>query len=321
MIWQFLKKFRKQGLHLPPQEVCEFTGNDVASTELSMNTQDHLNTELSDTNDSVTSSDTLPSNNTESINNLNTTHLRIRAGGCTARGSRERNDDSYKIHGSIFAISDGIGGAEDGDVMSRVGCGASIERHVLDRAQGIVGAFVAGNDAAVRVAKWIDNPSCGATLLLAEFVNNKMKFAWAGDTIAYLLRSDNWKLVTEKGRLSPTDNALESAIGYNLSLVPHTCSCDVMSGDRFLLCTDGVWEIYERVLGMDRLVELLGSSNDNPPYIASSIVKEAADVGWDNATAIVIFIERDEENGYIFPPSERDLSEAITLTTPRSKTY
>ena len=38
MIRQFLKKFCKQGLHLPPQEVCEFTGNDVASTELSMNT-------------------------------------------------------------------------------------------------------------------------------------------------------------------------------------------------------------------------------------------------------------------------------------------
>ena len=127
--------------------------------------------------------------------------------------------------------------------------------------------------------------------------------------------------MTEKGRLSPTDNALESAIGYNLGLAPHTCSCDVMSGDRFLLCTDGVWEIYERVLGMDRLVELLGGSNDNPPYIASSIVKEAADAGWDNATAIVIFIEKDEENGYIFPPGERDLSEAIRLTTPRAKTY
>ena len=108
--------------------------------------------------------------------------------------------------------------------------------------------------------------------------------------MAYRLRDGHLDLVTEVGRKSSKSNALDAAIGYERNIEPRIHPCDVRMGDRFLLCTDGVWEAYERSLGMDKLIHML-SYSDNAPYIAGRIAEYAGDIGTDNATAVVLIVK------------------------------
>jgi len=229
--------------------------------------------------------------------------IRLRAGGSSSTGCRPKNDDCYAIgRGSyVYAVSDGIGGAPDGDVMSRVGCGASLGEYErgdrgADPDAALGAAFRAGNEASVQVASWIDNPYCGATLLLAALDGATMRFRWVGDTVAYRLRDGELELLTEKGRRPGGGNALDAAIGYECTTEPRAARCDVRPGDRFLLCTDGVWETYEGVLGMGLLAGRLGDAGD-APLAADVIAGEAGRDGSDNATAVVLFAEAEEKDG------------------------
>lgn len=228
------------------------------------------------------------------------TGLRIAMGGCTMPGPRSKNDDYFsrcdEMH--MYAVSDGIGGAPYGDVMSRVGCNASVKTYktcsnLSASTSGLAAAFEAGNNAAVQVSEWLDNPECGATLLLAGYVGNKMSFVWVGDSVAYRLREgeEEMELITRPGRKSHQSNALDKAIGYRRNTTPEQVDCDVKAGDRFLLCTDGVWETYQKSIGLNVCIRELSDSSGNAPHIANKIANHAAEVGTDNATAVVLIVE------------------------------
>ncbi len=212
--------------------------------------------------------------------------LAFRVGGATVTGPRSKNDDAYRIdgHAGLIAVSDGVGGAPDGDVMSRVATGRALEAYAETR--DLAAAFTAANDTAVHVAHLIDNSTCGATLLLAAFDQERLAVAWAGDTVAYRVREGLLEQLVRTERAEGT-NALTSAIGYERGLAPSLEIYDMRAGDRFLFCTDGVWEPYLGVIGTDRLVERL-SEHDNAPLLAHAIVEEAAAAGTDNATAVVL---------------------------------
>ncbi|MBQ3106695.1 MAG: hypothetical protein IJC51_04425, partial [Eggerthellaceae bacterium] len=61
---------------------------------------------------------------------------------------------------------------------------------------------------------------------------------------------------------------------------------ELRADDRVLLCTDGVWS----TLTGDRMVEVL-SMQANAAWMAQLLTKEAAEGGYDNATAIVLTVE------------------------------
>lgn len=226
--------------------------------------------------------------------------LRVRVGMCSERGARAKNDDCVASSPGcgVYAVSDGIGGAPDGDYMSRVGCGASIGE--FERTGNIATAFRSGNEAAVKVSEWIGNPDCGATLLLASVRGARLALAWAGDSAAFLLRGGELARLTRTGR-RPGGNSLESAIGYSYGLDPEVAEHPLCSGDRVLLCTDGVWETFEGKLGYDALATLL-AGGDSAPWLADEVCERAAEAGTDNASAIVLLVEErggsdDDEEG------------------------
>ena len=63
--------------------------------------------------------------------------------------------------------------------------------------------------------------------------------------------------------------------------------CDPVTGDRFLLCSDGVTD------GIDDLtLEMLLNDGDDPQQIAETIVEAAQQGGSkDNITAVVLVLE------------------------------
>lgn len=247
--------------------------------------------------------------------------LTLAVGMASKRGPRERNEDAASISSShdLFAIADGIGGAPLGDIMSTASCNAAVSAY--EEGASLFEAFNEANLTAIELKQllWTHNaltenlsplttahrsggaerklrehaarlalPTAGAgsTILLAERKDTHLNLVWAGDTIALLLRGNALRLAAAPDNVQGT-NELGSAVGYEATATPRFATYDLEPGDRILLCTDGVWGTLDE----ERLSELLRSS-DNAPWLAQIITKEAADLGTDNATAIVLIAER-----------------------------
>ena len=203
-------------------------------------------------------------------------------------GPRERNEDYAAVswQGDFLAISDGIGGAPFGDVMSRLACNSAVAAY--DDGADAHGAFEASNEVASLVAGLLGERS-GATLLLAQRTGTTLTILSAGDTRGFLLRDGDLAPLTMEGRIAPDSNALGKAIGYG-PIEPDEHSVELACDDRLLFCTDGVWEY----LTQERIAAVLAGS-PNAPLAAEDLSWEASRVGQDNATCVVVFVDDVEE--------------------------
>lgn len=237
------------------------------------------------------------------------------ASGSSERGSRARNEDSFDIGKSTGAcedclcVSDGIGGAPYGDIMSKLCCSEFLQvwkdsggdRDVYRRWR--VGewcmwrAFSATDAFVSRVSKHLGKGS-GATLVAAARCDDELVFARVGDSTAYVLMPEGGlvHVFGDSGRVSTESNALKAAMGYHMLeqgsgvVRVQTATVPLREGMRVLLCTDGVWT----QLGLDRIAELL-AMYDDPYSSAYRIVREAveaAEAQSDNATAVVARVAR-----------------------------
>ena len=205
------------------------------------------------------------------------------------RGPRQRNEDyaSFSWKENFFAVSDGIGGAPYGDVMSRLACSAAVR--AFDEGEDVYAAFRLANEVTSVVSDLLGERS-GATLLLAEWQGAILRIASVGDTRAFVLRDGQLRAITDLGRASVNSNALSKAVGYG-AIDPDVVEERLVAGDRVLLCTDGVWEYLEDV----RIAELLGA-DESAPLVAEAIAWEASRVGRDNSTCVCIYVEDVEQS-------------------------
>jgi len=214
----------------------------------------------------------------------------------------------------VFAVSDGMGGANAGEFASRI----AVERitRLMPRVYRMAVQKMASgvNDALDEIVHHVHDElikmsrsyaecsGMGATLSLACFSPGWMHFAHVGDSrIYYLPKGGSMKQITQdhsyvgwlrrlgqinerEARSHPGKNVLNQALGAGQqTLNPQFGSVSCHSGDRFLLCTDGVndglWDT--------RLEEYLGTPTDQPK--AARIVERAvAESGKDNCTAVVV---------------------------------
>lgn len=220
----------------------------------------------------------------------------LRAGSASERGPRPKNDDSLErsTRSDFFAISDGIGGAPHGDVISRLACRAAVRAH--EQGYDLEGAFQAAADEVRVIAEDLGDGD-GATLLLAERKGCVLDILSVGDTHAYLLRDGELYLINNFGRVDPSlgrpANALDKSIGaYSEGTVPDSSQVSLYAGDRLLLCTDGVWSF----LGNAGLKGALAPSDDGTDDVfdrAMQICQEAIEAydGRDNATCFYLAVD------------------------------
>lgn len=209
-------------------------------------------------------------------------------GVASHKGPRMRNEDhaAFSWKEDFFAVSDGIGGAPYGDVMSRLACNAAIR--AFDEGEDVYASFRLANEVTSVVSDLLGERS-GATLLLAERQGALLKVVSVGDTRAFVLRDGQLRAITELGRTSADSNALSKAVGYG-QIDPDVVEERLEGGDRVLLCTDGVWEYLDD----ERLCALLGT-DDSAPLVAESIAWEASRTGQDNSTCICVFVDDVEQ--------------------------
>jgi protein phosphatase len=219
----------------------------------------------------------------------------------------------------IFAVSDGMGGAQAGEFASRIAVDKItmlLPQAFKQSATGLGSGFgdilseLYDRIHAALVQLGRNLPECagmGATLSLCIFTPGQMFFAHIGDSrIYYLPVHDgsmrqlthdhtyvgwlyrNGKINEREARTHPRRNLLQSALGAGNQFVePQVGSVLFEPGDRFLLCTDGVVDgmydaqLHECIMKPDpRSVSVPGAQRIVSAAVASS--------GRDNTTAVLV---------------------------------
>lgn len=231
-------------------------------------------------------------------------------------------DDETQLYsgmiGQLLVVADGISGAPGAVVASQIGVG-TVARHVLntmpwflslnhdhddDQEKALLAALLEV-ESAVEEQGRVDPEfaGMGTTLTMAYIVWPRLYVVNVGDSRCYLLRDDTLEQLThdqtaaaqlvEDGTLSPEQAArsplshiLVSSIGQGMSSFrPDVYRTELVSGDRLLLCTDGLTAMVDDL----RISRLLGEG-DTPEGVCQALVDEANDAGGhDNITVAVAF--------------------------------
>jgi PPM family protein phosphatase len=283
--------------------------------------------------------------------------LADRAALTNAGRKRRRNEDSFVVEPPLFAVADGMGGAQAGEVASRLAVAAFREFHgadELDPEQRLEAIIQEANRRIFERARSDTQASGMGTTVTASLVGEeRLSIGHVGDSRAYRIRgsaleqlTDDHSLVADlvrSGRLSPEEadthpqrSVITRALGTDPEVDVDTFTVDVETEDVFLLCSDGLTTMVEdnRILAIVRDAKSL-------EHAARSLVKEANRRGGeDNVTVILFRLEGGDAledtliagNGHdasadledtlsgLEAPALRDAAPAETIVAPPERT-
>ncbi|MGB8811564.1 MAG: protein phosphatase 2C domain-containing protein, partial [Paracoccaceae bacterium] len=190
--------------------------------------------------------------------------------GLTHRGIvRDHNEDSILTDptGRLWAVADGMGGYQHGEVASDVVIDCLETIHDDDSPTEALERRLIEANALVR-AKSLE-PGMGpmGSTVVALFIKRAVAhLAWAGDSRAYLLRGHSLRMLTrdhtvvqdlvDRGELSPEDaekhpesHIVTRAVGGAPEIEVEQLSLPLTAGDRLMLCSDGLPRcVYEQAM-------------------------------------------------------------------------
>ncbi len=215
---------------------------------------------------------------------------------------RKTNEDAFVVAPPLFAVCDGMGGAQAGEVASSL----AVETLAAAVASGrpLLAAAEDANAAVfARATENIEQTGMGTTLTAMVLDGDTGHFVHIGDSRAYLLRdgslqqlSDDHSLVGEmvrEGRLTereaqvhPHRSILSRALGTEQAALIDEFEVELVPGDVILLCSDGL----SGPVNADAIKKALG--RDDPHDAAKKLIAEARKHGGpDNITAVVLRFE------------------------------
>ena len=218
----------------------------------------------------------------------------------------------------IFAVSDGMGGANSGEFASRIAVDKIM--HLMPRSfkAGAEGFDAGFEDILTEVfldihaelillgESYDECAGMGATLSMTWFTPQRMYFAHIGDSRIYHLSaggglhritrddthpgwlSHHGKINEREWRTHPRRNALQKALGAGNQFVdPQLGAVSIQRGDRFLICSDGLTDgMWDR-----QIAENLSAPSDlrmGKPEAQFLVESAVAESGRDNTTAVVV---------------------------------
>lgn len=234
---------------------------------------------------------------------------RTRKGALTSFGSRtdigclrDHNEDSLVVTPPLFAVADGMGGHAAGEVASEIAVRVLSEQAPAHPDGAALGrAIEEANRAIIQAAhEGRGRQGMGTTMTAAMLEGERLVIAQVGDSRAYLLHQGKLQQLTrdhslmadmiEAGQLTPEEarthpqrSVITRALGSDAHLHPDIYEINVETGDRLLICSDGL----SGMVFDDEIENTLRRVQD-PQRCASQLVNEAiAAGGHDNVTVIV----------------------------------
>jgi PPM family protein phosphatase len=217
---------------------------------------------------------------------------------------RNANEDAYFARPPVFAVADGMGGAQAGEVASRL---AAESFDAVQRGEEAPEAYLRAiaRTANARIHRLAQRDSSrsgmGTTLTAALVEGDEVGFAHVGDSRAYVFRDGELKLLTSdhslveelrrQGRLTdeqaedhPQRSIITRALGPEREVEVDTMTYRARPGDVFLLSSDGLTSMIRE----DRIASVLAEA-DSLDEAVSQLVREANDAGGRDNITIVAF--------------------------------
>ena len=222
---------------------------------------------------------------------------------------RHTNEDNFYDQPPLFAVADGMGGAQAGEVASEMA----------------ISEFVADRDADAAAEKQLEliaqtankkiwnmaqsdsrHAGMGTTLTAAMLDGQSVAVGHVGDSRLYLYRDGQLermtrdhslveefvrqgKLTPEQAEKHPQRSVITRALGPENFVEVDTFRIPARPGDVYLLCSDGL----SGMVPDDVMAAILGQGGDLGA-LASTLVERANDNGGrDNITAVLFRLEDD----------------------------
>jgi PPM family protein phosphatase len=218
---------------------------------------------------------------------------------------RRRNEDEYVVEPPLFAIADGMGGAQAGELASSLAAGAvrddesvsgSGERRVADLIQE------ANRRVYQRSSQDASASGMGTTMTVALVEDGAVVFGHVGDSRAYLIRDGRLEQVTEdhslvaelvrSGKLSPEEaethpqrSVITRALGTDPDVDVDTFSIPTHAGDLFMLCSDGLTSMVED----ETILEATERHRDDLQAAVKALIRAANKGGGEDNITVVLF--------------------------------
>jgi serine/threonine protein phosphatase PrpC len=207
--------------------------------------------------------------------------------------------------GILLAVSDGIGGAQAGEVASELAL-ESLREHLDDTCkasdilQSIKCAVEAANRDVVIAAREPSQTGMGATLVAVVVHRALAHIASVGDSRVYLIREGEIRQLTkdqtyvevlielgvitrEKALSSPYRNVILQAMGQRDTVMVALLRLALRLGDVLLLCSDGL----SNKVADDEMRRLVSESANHEQACARLVELANARGGEDNITVVI----------------------------------
>ena len=226
--------------------------------------------------------------------------------GMTDTGRKRRhNEDSFVVAPPLFAVADGMGGANAGEVAS----GLAVETLRQESADDSAGErFVVSviQEANRRVyQRQSDDETAsgmGTTMTVALVEDGVVRFGHVGDSRAYLYRDGELRQLTEdhslvgelvrSGKISaeeaeshPQRSVITRALGTDPDVDVDTFTVEARPGDVFVLCSDGLYSM----VGTDKILDVLRRHRNDLDAAAEEMIRAANRRGGDDNITVVAF--------------------------------
>ncbi len=228
------------------------------------------------------------------------------AGSDTGR-QRRANEDSLLARAPLFVVADGMGGAQAGEVASRIAV-ESFQGGLPDASHPELELAALARAANARIHELshvnAEQAGMGTTLTAVYVGEQEVAIAHVGDSRAYCLRdgqllrlTDDHSLVDElmrQGRLTPEEaiehpqrSVITRALGPEGAVEVDTRSFRARPGDVYLLCSDG-------------LTTMIGEEQIAATLLAHQRLRDAGEAliaaanhagGRDNITVVLLRLE------------------------------
>lgn len=222
---------------------------------------------------------------------------------------RARNEDAFLAlpEQGLWVVADGMGGHQNGALASRLiveqlaelTTDGDLEQRLVELRKRLHGLNRRlGQELTVTAAR--PDTLIGSTVVALLIEGQRAACVWAGDSRCYLWRGsrlyqlsrdhsllqqliDEQQLSPEQAARHPAAHALTRAIGASEELKLEILELDILPGDAFLLCSDGLYQ----GLSADELGAALNLPS--PQLALNRLFQQALDgPARDNLSAVVI---------------------------------
>jgi PPM family protein phosphatase len=239
---------------------------------------------------------------------------------------RRHNEDSYVLEPPLFAVADGMGGAQAGEIASRLAAdtvrGESGDGDMLERVTSLVQA--ANRRVYERSRDDTAVSGMGTTMTLALLDDGIVTIGHVGDSRAYLIRDGelrqltndhslvaelqrSGKLTAEEAEHHPQRSVITRALGTDPDVDVDTYTVEPQPGDVFLLCSDGLTSM----VGDAAILDIVERHRDDLDAAAGALIASANQGGGeDNITVVCFEIASDAR------PKAAETAERPAVTQP-----